>query len=354
VLLGLPSRAELASVARCAWNHALQLPHVDVLWRTSAGGEHLMPSGFVQALLLEHNVPLAPDARAMRAVALAPTLPPLPVGQALPVTRLSASAYDDLRRCPYRFFALRQLRLKTADELDNELDKRDFGNWLHSTLSRFHEALKNKSNTQPAHDLVSRTALLNVASEQAKQALGLSAAEFLPFAAAWPRVRDGYLDWLAEHEATGALFETSETERQLPLGQGGLMLIGTIDRVDVARAVDTPGSSPFTLVIDYKTEPRTTTADRIKSGGEDTQLAFYAALMADDTLAAAYVNLGEKEPTKTYDQPAINDMRVGVIESVLSDLSRIADGAALPALGEGKSCDYCNARGLCRKDFWKK
>ncbi|MFM9901162.1 MAG: PD-(D/E)XK nuclease family protein [Polaromonas sp.] len=350
-LLGLPSRAELANAARCAWNHALQLPHVDVLWRTSAGGESLMPSGFVQTLLLEHPIALAADARALRAVALAPTLSPLPVGQALPVTHLSASAYDDLRRCPYRFFALRQLRLQTADELDGELDKRDFGNWLHGTLSRFHDTLKNNPNPPPAYDLIARSALLNIASEQTTQALGLSAAEFLPFAAAWPRVRDGYLTWLADHEATGAQFETSETKRELALGQCGLTLIGTIDRVDV---VHTPGGPPFTLVIDYKTEPRTTTADRIKSGGEDTQLAFYAALMADDTLAAAYVNLGEKEPTKTYDQPDINDMRVGVIESVLSDMSRIADGAVLPALGEGKACDYCNARGLCRKDYWSK
>ncbi len=349
LLLGLPSRAELASAARSAWNHALQLPHVDVLWRTSAGGERVMPSGFVQTLLLDHPMPLAPDPRAARAVALAPTLPPLPVGQALPVTRLSASAYDDLRRCPYRFFALRQLRLQTADELDSELDKRDFGNWLHSTLSRFHDALKTNQNPPLALDFVARTALLNIASEEATQALGLSAVEFLPFAAAWPRVRDGYLAWLAEHEAIGAQFETSETKRELPLGQGGLTLIGTLDRVDVVHA---PGRPPYTLVIDYKTEPRTTTAERIASGGEDTQLAFYAALMADDTLAAAYVNLGEKEPTKTYDQPDINAMRVGVIESVLSDMSRIADGAVLPALGEGKACEYCNARGLCRKDFW--
>ena len=74
--------------------------------------------------------------------------------------------------------------------------------------------------------------------------------------------------------------------------------------------------------------------------------------MADDTLSAAYVNLGEKEPTKTYDQPDIVDLRDGLIDSILSDMTRIADGAALPALGEGKACDFCNARGLCRKDFW--
>ena len=34
-------------------------------------------------------------------------------------------------------------------------------------------------------------------------------------------------------------------------------------------------------MIDYKTEPRTTTAERIRNGQEDTQLAFYAALMSD-------------------------------------------------------------------------
>jgi ATP-dependent helicase/nuclease subunit B len=69
-------------------------------------------------------------------------------------------------------------------------------------------------------------------------------------------------------------------------------------------------------------------------------------------LAAAYVNLGEKEPTRTYEQPDIVDMRDGLIDSILNDMARIAEGAALPALGEGKTCDYCAARGLCRKDFW--
>ncbi|MGH8832041.1 MAG: PD-(D/E)XK nuclease family protein, partial [Polaromonas sp.] len=99
-------------------------------------------------------------------------------------------------------------------------------------------------------------------------------------------------------------------------------------------------------------EPRATTAERIRDGQEDTQLAFYAALMADDTLAAAYVNLGEKEPTRTYGQPDIVDLRDELIDSILSDMARIAQGAVLPALGEGKACDYCAARGLCRKDFW--
>lgn len=342
-LLGLPPREVLAAAQRQAWHYALHMPHLDVLWRTSESGEHLIPSGFVQELLLDQDEEavqrMATDPRSLRAVATQPTPHPFPTGEALPVTRLSASAYEDLRRCPYRFFALRQLRLQEPEELESELGKRDFGNWLHSLLRHFHEALK----AAPTPDLSARVAMLNIAAERATQELALSDSEFLPFAAAWPGVREGYLKWLADHEAAGAVFDEAEVWREVPVGT--LTLLGQLDRVD--RQPD-----GHALVIDYKTEPRTTTSERIKNGQEDTQLAFYAALMSDDTLAAAYVNLGEKEPTKTYEQPDIVGLRDELIDSILTDMARISRGAVLPALGEGKACDYCSARGLCRKDFW--
>lgn len=341
-LLGLPTREDATRVARQAWSYALRLRHVDLLWRTSEAGEHLMPSGFVQELLLTRSLTQeeAADPRQLRAVPACPTVRPEPSGQALPVTKLSASSYGDLRRCPYRFFALRQLGLQESDELESELGKRDFGNWLHSLLCTFHEALK----TAPTQDPPARVAMMNAAAEQATQALGLSDSEFLPYAAAWGPVRDGYLAWLVTHEATGARFEQAEIWREMPLGE--LTLVGQIDRMDRQADGDL-------LLIDYKTEPRTTTAERIKNGLEDSQLAFYAALTPDDTLAAAYVNLGEKEPTRTYDQPEIVALRDALIDGILDDMARIAQGHALPALGEGKACDYCAARGLCRKDFWK-
>jgi ATP-dependent helicase/nuclease subunit B len=338
-LLGLASRETLASTQRQAWAHALRFAQVDVLWRSSEGGERLVPSGFVQALLLDHDIAFSADPRTARAVAAQPTPRPLPIGNALPVNRMSASAYEDLRRCPYRFFALRQLKLQEADELESELGKRDFGNWLHELLNLFHKALKET----PAQDLPARVAMINIAAGQATKALALSESEFLPFAAIWPRVREGYLAWLADHDALGAVFDAGEVWRETPLGS--LTLVGKIDRIDRQ-------SDGHTLLIDYKTEPRATTTDRIKSGQEDTQLPFYAALMADDTLAAAYVNLGEKELTKTYAQPDIVGLRDELIEGILTDMTRITDGAVLPALGEGKACEFCAARGLCRKDFW--
>jgi len=338
-LLGLPSREELAAATRAAWHYALQFPHIDVLWRLSEGGEHLMASGFVQELQLQQAAALVAAPSVLRALTPQPGRMPSPAGDALPLTRLSSTAYEDLRRCPYRFFALRQLKLQESDELDTELGKRDFGNWLHGVLKLFHEAL----NKAPAPELIARVAMINVAAEQATVELGLSPSEFLPFAAAWPRVRAGYLEWLAGHEAGGATFSEAEAWKETALGR--LTLVGKIDRID--RLAD--GSA---LVIDYKTEAPGTTAQRIKQSLEDTQLAFYAALLTDDMLAAAYVNVGEKDATKSYLQTDIVGLRDQLLEGIATDMARIAGGAGMPALGEGKACEFCAARGLCRKDFW--
>jgi ATP-dependent helicase/nuclease subunit B len=337
-LLGLPSREALALAARTAWLYTLQFNPVDVLWRNSEGGERIMASGFVQALLLAPKVELAADVRLQRALTLLPSTMPAPTGQTLPVTRLSASAYEDLRRCPYRFFAMRQLKLQAVEELEGELGKRDFGNWLHALLSHFHVALKQSPTTVAAERLL----MMNQAAERSTQELALADSEFLPFAAAWPRVRAGYLLWLTGHEASGAQFSEAEQWTEMPIGP--LTLIGKIDRIDRL-----PDGEP--IVMDYKTEARGTTSARIGDPQEDTQLPFYAALLSDDPLRAAYVNLGEKEPTKSYDQEAIVDLRDDLIDSILSDMSRIAEGAKLPAMGEGKACDFCDARGLCRRDF---
>lgn len=346
--LGLPSREVLALAVRAAWRQALQTPHSDVLWRHSDDtGEPLLPSPLVQELLLEGLTPTPLDPRDHRVVPSHPAPRPLPVAPDLPVRRLSAGAYEDLRRCPYRFFALRQLGLQEAEELEGEVDKRDFGLWLHELLKIFHEALKEA----PAHDLPARAAMLDVAAGQATQSMGLGQDEFLPFAAAWPQVRGGYLDWLARHEATGAVFEAAEVAREQPLGD--LTLVGRIDRIDQCAAPGPASKAAQAFVIDYKTEALGKSRDRVREPTEDTQLAFYAALLSHDTLRAAYVNVGEKGATTTVEEPAVVEVRDALIAGILHDLQRIAAGAALPALGEGSACDFCAARGLCRKDFWE-
>src|SRR5690606_25957044 len=141
-----------------------------------------------------------------RSVAVQPTERPLPDARLLPVQRLSSTAYSDLRHCPYRFFALRQLGLQESDELTAEVDKRDFGNWLHAVLQHFHEALRD----DPVEDAAARVARMDAAAQAVTRQQGLGEGDFLPFAAGWPQVRDGYLRWLAQHEQAGGLFQQAE------------------------------------------------------------------------------------------------------------------------------------------------
>ena len=338
--LGLPTRESLAAAQRAAWANALGTPHVDLLWRASdEGGEPLLASPLVLECLLAQHEETA-DPRVPRTIAPAPVPRPMPTGELLPVAQLSASAYADLRHCPYRFWALRQLGLQESGELDDAVDKRDFGTWLHEVLQRFHDALRDA----PDGD---RRALLDTAAREAQQALGLGAADFLPFAAGWPQLRDGYLDWLAKHEATGAAFAQAELRATQPLAleQGELALVGAIDRLDRQQG------APF--VIDYKTENTAKTQQRLAAGTEDTQLAFYAALLNEAPLRAAYVNVGERGETKTFEEPDVAALRDDLLAGIQADFDRIAQGHPLPALGEGSVCDWCAARGLCRKDFWK-
>ena len=339
--LYLPTREDLRQAQAAAWALALSVPQVDLLWRCGDdSGEPLQASPLLQALMLD-DARLAPaaDPRPRRRVTAAPTARPAPGGAALPVQPLSASSYEMLRACPYRFFALRQLGLQEDGELDVELDKRDWGNWLHATLRAFHEALQGA----PQAD---RRALIDAAAEHTTEALGLDQAtgEFMPFAAAWPALRDAYLGWLRDHEAGGARFEAAEQPMQRVCGT--LQLTGRIDRID--RLAD--GTR---LLIDYKTEALKTSSQRVQAGSEETQLPFYALLSGADAPRAAYLNLAERESQPhLLELPELPELAARLYDGMAHDVARIAAGAALPALGEGRVCDWCAARGLCRRDFW--
>lgn len=353
-LLGLPTREQLSAAAESAWTAALCVPSVDILWRGQKDGEPLAPSPWV--LALPGGASTTPTGETRRQLEPAPQRPPLPSATGLVPARLSASAYQDLRDCPYRFFALRQLRVSDAPELEAEPDQRDLGNWLHAVLKVFHEERGDRRPGREADAL-----RLDQIGDEVAAAMGLQgdAAEagFLPYQAVWPALREGYLDWLADHEAQpgrpGPVFERAEAELAADLPPWRLW--GKLDRID--RQDSPEGRLP--LVIDYKTESRQKTEDRVKQPFEDTQLAFYAALLPDENLRAAYLSItdgrsasAKKGATHLIEQPLVLQARERLREGLVADLSRVASGHPMPALGEGRVCEHCDARGLCRKDFW--
>ena len=341
--LGLPSREALAQEQRDVWRRAMQVPFVDVLWRSAQGDEPLQPSPLLKAWLCEHAEQAGQDARELRQLAAQPSLMPQPSGELLlgaGKIALSASSYQDLRTCPYRYFALRLLGLQEAKELDEEVSKRDFGAWLHAVLSDFHQARKRENSPEADR------AVLDACAAQRQQEMLGSDPGFVPFAAAWPQVRESYLLWLKKNEAQGWRFESSELDLKRELGEDAL-LKGRLDRVDVLAG---SGAQTF-AVIDYKTESDASLRDRVSDPLEDTQLIFYAALLGRAPVEALYLGLGEKE-AKQVPQAHVNEALPLLLEGVARDTTRIALGHGLPALGEGMACEYCAARGLCRKDFW--
>lgn len=349
--LGLMPREALAQSARHGWHLLRDQPCADVLWRQDDRGEARLPSPWLQ----QQALAAAPDPRPLRQWPLSAVQRPQPTAADLLPQRLSASAYTQLRQCPYRFFALRQLRLSDAAEIDDEPDARDLGNWLHRVLRRFHE---DRRDLRPGR-VADRDRLDALARDEAV-VMGLNVGEggagFLPFEAQWPQLREGYLDWLTGFEAPadtdGPRFEAAEIDRQCSLGRW--TLIGQLDRIDRLPAAH--GGHAF--VIDYKTEGRSKTIDRKKHIDEDVQLAFYAALLPDQPVRAAYLSItdqrgtGEKAATWMWEHPDLTAAADRLLAGIRTDLERIAAGAPLPALGESPVCDHCEARGLCRKDFW--
>jgi ATP-dependent helicase/nuclease subunit B len=340
-VLGLPPREAAQAVQQAAWRTALQTPLVDLLWRRAHEGRAVQRSSLLQALQLQTELAGADDPRERAAVAPQPVPVPAPQGAALALQRLSASSYADLRACPYKFFALRLLGLRSLQELEGGVEKREFGTWLHAVLRQFHE-----QNEPLAGDFIAQTAMINIAAEMVTQAQQWSEADFLPYASMWPRVRDAYLGWLAKHRSAGAEFAAAEVSRER--AWSGVQLVGKLDRVDQLRG-------GATLVLDYKTESQTATSARVKEPLEDTQLAFYAALMGGEEgageLQAMYLNLSEKE-AKPYVQDEVLAARDALLEGISADVARISAGAPMPPLGEGRVCEHCDARGLCRKDWW--
>ena len=346
--LRLPSRAELAQTAWAAWRLVLTQAHVDVLWRTQDAGDVRLPSPWILAAQRQSSLVAGMDPRVTWEGDLRVAPPPRPTAQGLLPETLSASAYQDLRDCPYRFFALRALRLSVPDELEAQADARDWGNFLHRTLKAFHES---RADARPGKD-ADRDALERCAQATLVEMGLVQAPAFVPYLAVWPAVREGYLSWLPGHEAR-ATFDRAET--RLTASAGPYKLVGEIDRIDRVLS----DGVMFDWVMDYKSESPEKTRQRVKNPFEDTQLAFYAALLPTGPLRAGYLSLrdgrtnGVDKATTMFEQEDIEAARDALLAGVQADLERIEQGHALPALGEGAACEHCRARGLCRKDFWE-
>ncbi len=289
-----------------------------------------------------------PDAAAMAALAATEsgvgqgTAMPRPAAPQRVPLRLSASAYASLMACPYQFYARRMLGLGEAEEVRETLEKRDYGEFVHRILLRFHAAhaqLSGQADEALLADLeaVSREVFAPAIEENFLEHAWLSR---------WLKCMPGYIAWQKAREAGGWRYAGGELARAhvLSLADGGeLVLQGRLDRLD--RRAD--GSE---AVLDYKTQDVQALKRRLAEPSEDVQLACYALLQGERVSEAAYVALDGEKPAG-LPLPDVQGMARAQGARLVAIIDALRQGAALPAHGIDAACAWCEVRGVCRRDY---
>jgi len=345
--LGLPTAADEAAAATTDLMQLLTQSAALLSWQAWHNDEPNPASPLVMRLQAIHFAAWG-AALPEQASGEPPTQPsPLPAASLQPAPgviaaqlprRYSPTTYQTLLDCPYRFFVKSVLGIRELDEADDALDKSDYGNALHRILKSFHD-----SAPPPERD----AALASLAEISAAEFITLPAWTAAAWRSKWESIQPAYIDTWLDWVAQGWHYASGETDFEQPCnvpGLGEITLHGRIDRVD--GRVDASGGEAR-AVIDYKTSAATALKKKLKDPAEAVQLPFYAWLAE---AAAAYLPINET-PVAPLELDGETD--VDAISRRLPELvEAIAAGATLRASGIDAVCQYCEARGLCRKGMW--
>ena len=359
--LGLPTRAhEMLQIQTDLQQLLVTTAPVQVLWQARSEGELNPISTWFERLdslcQLAWNRGLEDDYLREcvngAAIMSADTMV-LPVPQSVPhpsvvntlvPDKISVSAYNVLVACPYQYFVRYMLGLNVLDEMSVDVEKSDYGQVVHLILRHFHErhaSVMALGREQAAAELIAQTAvdfapLLNVDY----------------FARAWQSrwlaQIPSYIAWQIEREQEGWRWYQGEYDASqvLSLDNGGtIKLYGRLDRIDkVADAY---------AVLDYKTSTSKGLKDKAEQDmNEDMQLAAYALLLGAEVGQAAFVSLddGAVSTIALTQEPAAAAATCAT--RLVNLFNQIHQAVPLPANGIDKVCQYCEMRGLCRRDYW--
>lgn len=339
--LGLPHRDAAQAAQWDALQQLVRLPRVICLHARQSGGVALdwappllrlraAMGGAAWATAPEAREPIAPERRPLaRAEVRAPDWLP---------ARWSASQVAALRDCPYQFYARVRLGLDDPEEIDRDPDARDWGRWLHAVLHEAH-ALGDPLQHWDS-------ACRNVLARE-----GVSDDETWPFLALLQRWGPAYCAWWAIESVAGRRVDASERKLEAPVWSEDELLHG-VQWVGRADRIDTLGDGARQL-IDFKTSSAESLKARVQ---DDPQLPFYAALLGrlgEPVSQAAYVALESKtRSVKAVPAPDLTQAEAQLKAGLADDLRQLHAGEPLRALGEGRACEHCVARGLCRRDEW--
>jgi len=319
-----------------------------VTWQKDRNGEEGLLSPYLEILRDLHTLTYGDDlseiklqaclaAEEAKAAGLPQAEQPVPrvVKEIVPGS-VSISAYNSLVACPYQFYARHILRLNELDEVQEVIEKRDYGERVHDILRRFHERYPLVSK----HTVDELEPVLLRISEQVFADLLSQDFSARAWLIRWNKSLPAYLEWQIANEEQGWRYAESESKFDRELE--GVRLHGRIDRLDIR--------SEEKRVLDYKTQNDQVLRNKLKEPGEDVQLACYA--YAHDAADAAFVSIENGKVKLVEPKEDVPQLAQLNVERLQQLMSRIHSGAGLIANGIDQACVYCEMRGVCRKGEW--
>lgn len=346
--LGLPGAAEREAESRAALADAVaRCERVALIWQNAEAGEEKPLSPWLLRLevfqragwgadWLRPRGPLARDSRlplpAIRATPEAPSADAAP-------ERISVSAWQSLVSCPYQFFARHLLGLNELDDVPEEMDKADYGSLVHQVLADFH----SRRPTLAGSERGELEADLRATGERVfapAEARGYLAGAWR---LRWERHIPAYLDWASRREADGYRFTKAEEKLARLIAwspERGTRLEGRADRLD-------QGTDGVAL-LDYKTQSKQTLRHKLDESAEDAQLTAYAWITG--AAEAGFVTLDDDKVETLLWKGDLRAAAAAEGERLVNVFAALAAGAPLPANAAAKTCEWCEMRGLCRRE----
>jgi len=268
----------------------------------------------------------------------APTLSPAQIPK-----EISASGYASLMTCPYQYFSRHVLHLNELEEVQIDLEKRDFGTLVHRILYEFHRRHPLFGDEAAATLEDSLRAISQHIFAPLLRSNYLSQAWF----SQWEKLIPSYLEWQSKREAEGWNWHDGEATQRLPftLNNGEMLsLKGRLDRLD---------NGPIGLaVLDYKMKSKAALVKQLKQPGEDVQLPVYALLAGELATDAAYLSFDQTQVCLVQSEEDIQALAQQVATRLQSLFEELYNNAGLPAHGAEAACALCEMEGLCRRSYW--
>ena len=353
--------------------------NVDLLWQSkSNNGEPLRPSAWIQRLQNQIGLEAIPTQLKKRVFEVTPmAMAVAHFEEALPMPlSMSPSAYKALRDCPYRYYVRSLLGLRKNKGFDEGFDASLAGQTLHKLLKRFYQALKTQEHTNPAIkiDQDQRRAWMEnslaIHSEQEFATLIEGDARVMGTLRDWQKQIPSFVDWQLQREQAGWQYFDGEVNVGFDLPfkdiDGNFKTIrieGFADRYDVQTEDNTLAS-----VIDYKNQRFERVKVRAEHLLDDPQLLIYArganeeqenhkltghvVQQAEWVALKADLSKGEQKALRSQEVIDMPAMMQQFSEQITEDVEQLWAKKPMRAFAPESVCQYCEARGICRKGIW--